>query len=64
MIFAAQDNLLVCLSVNTLENTGRYIVLSVYIAPVFEKIGGFREVTNGYPFWDNRDIFGGYTFIG
>ncbi|MEV5739821.1 lasso RiPP family leader peptide-containing protein [Microbispora rosea] len=34
-----------------------------YVAPVLEEIGGFREVTNGYPWWDYRDLFGGHTFI-
>ncbi|GAA1486474.1 lasso RiPP family leader peptide-containing protein [Brachybacterium fresconis] len=36
----------------------------IYVAPALEKIGGFREETNGYPWWDHRDLFGGRTFIG
>lgn len=34
-----------------------------YVAPMIEKIGGFRKLTNGYPFFSNRDIFGGRTFL-
>lgn len=35
----------------------------VYAAPTLERMGSFREMTNGYPWWRYRDIFGGRTFV-
>lgn len=34
-----------------------------YMAPALERIGSFHEATNGYPWWDHRDVFGGRTFV-